>query len=130
MINIEKLTQIINSHLETDEKIEAKIAGRTTVNNGAGEEIVDGLVGATQHHVWILINSFNNRVVRAFDFAQIKSFNFYEKSNEFYIGVSERLFVFSGVLNDPNPRELVQFIFRKKASSQTINNFSWTFNQR
>lgn len=122
MINIEKLTQIINPHLEADEKIQAKIAGRTIVNNGAGEEIVDGLIGATEHRIFVLINSIsiNNRKIWPFAFTQVLLSKFDESENKFHLIVSEKSFVFTDVLRNPNPQELIQFINNKKPLKSTL----------
>lgn len=122
MINIDKLTQIINGHLEADEKIEAKIAGRTIVNNGAGEEIVDGLIGATEHRIFVLINSIsiNNRRIWPFAFTQVQLSKFDESENKFHLIVSEKSFVFTDVLRNPNPQELIQFINNKKPLKSTL----------
>lgn len=114
MAIIDKLTQIVARKLEPGEGIKAKVAGKVTLGRGANTTIVDGLVAATEHRVFVATRSFFKHDVRDLTFTQIEIPKFYQTQNSLFLHTPGMPFLLTDVSSDVDANELIQFIANKK----------------
>ena len=117
MPNVQKLEQVASGILRQGETIEKKAVGRTIINSEAGNEIVDGFIGATAHHVIVLIYSiFGPKRLENFAYGQVTIPLFSEQNRTLTLIAANEPFFFTDVLGEPNPNDLVKFIREKKST--------------
>lgn len=120
MANIDKLTQIASSELKAGEEFKHTTAGKTVVSS-AGGEIVDGFIGATDHNVIILVYSlFGTKRLQCFAHSQTAIPSFNEDENSIALGLpGGETFLITEVLTNPKPKDLIDFIKKKRAIERT-----------
>jgi hypothetical protein len=124
MTNVEKMTVAVSKALEPGESIKARAAGRTTIKRGVDNSIVDGLVCATEYHVYITTCSFwpfRPSEPYHFVFERVGIPTFDKDKSKLYLPIpSAQMFELENVLENPNPEELTEFIKSKKSSTGKV----------
>jgi hypothetical protein len=119
-VDIDKLTAKANSRLHDGEVFRARTAGKIFIHADETAHTVKGFIGATDHRVIVLISpALASDRFHEFALTEVSEYLFNESENTFYLVAAGEHFIITDVLADPKPKDLSEFIRKKKTVEKT-----------